>query len=147
MGKTCIGTFLRDRHGFRHLDFEAGQTRVECLAGTDAQIRKRIEELRNGGRDAVVTWGFVPDSQLEYVLLLRSIGFTWVWFDGNRAAAHREYLKAGRPEEAWVRQLAKIEAHIDPRRDALAPVAVNTFDASGVFREKGAIAAELLSLL
>jgi hypothetical protein len=45
----------------------------------------------------VVTWGFVPDHQTSesIVLQFRAAGFMLIWFDGNRPAALREFIKRG----------------------------------------------------
>lgn len=143
-GKTRIGDHLRDQHGFRHLDFEQMPTLQRYLNRDEPGLRQRIEALRKSGRDVVVTWGFVPDTQLRFVLLLRSLGFKWVWFDGDRHSALREYLNRGSEQQDWDRQLAKIEVHIDPHIDSLAPAVVNTFDDMGRFRQRDEIASQLI---
>jgi hypothetical protein len=102
--------------------------------------------LKKAGGDVVITWGFLPDVQLVFVRALRSLGFTWVWFDGNRPAARREYLWVGRVEAALDRQMERIHANIDPHMARLAPAAVNTFDDTGQFREPDEIVTELLAL-
>lgn len=142
-GKTTIGDHLRDEHGFRHLDFEQMTNLQRYLGGDELGLRQQIETLKKGGRDVVITWGFLPDVQLRFVLLLRTLGFTWVWFDGDRHSALREYLKRGSPRQAWDAQLARIETQIDPHIDSLAPILVNTFDEAGCFRACGEIASQL----
>jgi hypothetical protein len=142
MGKTAVGCYLAEHHGFKHLDFET-DVRMSFLSGDSSIIRRRVAVLQQQGRDVVISWGFVPDVQLDYVLLLRDAGFRWIWFDGDRERAHREYLSLGRAEADWARQLRKIEASIDPVLDTLAPQVVDTFSGSGR-RDYAEIAAELL---
>jgi hypothetical protein len=110
-------------------------------------LRRAVKELKKAGGDVVISWGFLPDVQLVFVRALRSLGFTWVWFDGNRAAARREYLWVGRVEAALDRQMERIQANIDPRMTRLAPVVVNTFDDTSRFRAPDEIVRELLALL
>ncbi len=93
----------------------------------------------------MVTWGFVPSVQLAVVLLMRRLGFEWVWFDGNHPeAARRTFVKRGTvPEAALDVQLQEIALHID--LDRLQPRLLNTFDAAGAFRPLDEIAMELLA--
>jgi len=143
--KTTVGNYLEAEHGFRHLDFEDMPTLKHYLEAGPVGLERRIAELPQEGQDVVITWGFVPDVQLDVVIFLRSLGFEWVWFDGNRPAARALYLQAGRPEHLLDRQMDLIEKHIDPRLDALAPWIVDTFDASGGLRPTEEIATELVS--
>jgi hypothetical protein len=146
-GKTEAGVKLHEHHGFRHLDFEDVETLRRFLGDGEAGLRRAIDDLKKDGRDVVITWGFVPDVQLEVVKLLRTLGFMWVWFDGDRPSARKEYLRLGRPVEAWDVQLAKIATRIDPFLDELEPVVVNTFDQEGKYRPREEILAQLLDLL
>jgi hypothetical protein len=146
-GKTRIGNRLSEGYGFNHLDFEDPTTLDTYLGQGEAGFRRAVKELKKAGGDVVITWGFLPDVQLVFVRALRSLGFTWVWFDGNRAAARREYLWVGRVEAALDRQMERIQANIDPHMARLAPAVVNTFDDTGQFREPDEIVTELLALL
>jgi hypothetical protein len=143
-GKTCMGEHLRELHGFKHADFEGPQLGHYLPDGITLD-RARIEQLKQQGRDAVITWGFVPDTQLAAVLVFRDLGFRWVWFDGDRESALREYLALGRLKSDWDRQLGKISAYIDPWMDSLAPVIVNTFDADGQRRALCEVARDVLA--
>jgi len=93
----------------------------------------------------VVSWGFIPDSQLEAVLALRTLGFRWIWLDGDRELALREYLALGRLKSAWNRQLTKIANHIDPAIDELSPLVIDTFDAHQERRPLEEIVREVLA--
>ena len=142
-GKTTIGNHLADSFGFRHLDFEE-QATLMVFTQSDANLRRQINALKRGGRDVVVSWGFVPSSQLAQVLLMRDLGFEWIWFDGNREAARRTFVERGTvPEHLLDIQMGEISRHIP--LDQLQPRIVNTFDSDGDFRSLDDIAAELLA--
>jgi hypothetical protein len=145
-GKTTIGNHLGERYGFTHLDFDDPTTLDTYLSQGEGDFRRAVKELKKAGGDVVISWGFLPDVHLVFVRALKSLGFTWVWFDGNRAAARREYLWIGRVEAAFDRQMERIQANVDPRMTQLAPAVVNTFDDSSHFREPDEIVTELLAL-
>ncbi|MFZ0996863.1 MAG: hypothetical protein WA416_20095 [Candidatus Sulfotelmatobacter sp.] len=92
-GKTTYGGMFATEFGFVHHDLEDQQTLNRFVANR-AQF---IGELLNEKKNVVVTWGFAPDDEpsVSLVLQLRSAGFEWIWFDGNRPAALREFLKTG----------------------------------------------------
>lgn len=143
-GKTTMADYLRDVHGFRHLDFEHAATFRRFLRRGDARFRDRVEQMLAGRYDTVISWGFVPGTQLEAVLHLRSVGFHWFWFDGNREAARAAFLARGDvPLELLEQQLARIDADLDLER--LAPTVVDTFDGAGRFRSKAELARVLLA--
>lgn len=103
----------------------------------------RVQALKKEGRDVVITWGFVPETQLAAVLALRDLGFRWIWFDGNRDAARRAFNARGDVAESLLdAQLVKINAHLDLAH--LIPEIVDTFDANGEFRSLEDITSELL---
>jgi hypothetical protein len=133
-GKTTLGNYLREQHGFRHLDFETN-TRMTFLGdGSEAQIRTRVNRLKKEGRDAVISWGFVPDQQLGFALILRTLGFSWIWLDGNREASRRAFVDRGTVSEGlYNAQMHGIKQVIDPQIEVLAPVVINPFDESGEF--------------
>src|SRR5207302_8927975 len=106
-GKTCYGnTFARD-FGFVHVDLEDQQT-LNRLASDPTQF---ISQLTGQQRSVVVTWGFVPDDvQTAIVLQFRDAGFKWIWFDGNRPAALREFRKRGTvSEELLYAEMSRLE--------------------------------------
>jgi len=144
MGKTDMGVYLADHLGFKHLDFENPAVLTDYLGDGKSEFLRQVEDLKHGGRDVVISWGFVPDVQLEFVLLLPDLDFRWVWFDGNRDLALAEYLGEGRPRAAWDVQLAKIERYVDPLLNSLVPQRVDTFNRAGERRDRSEIAAELL---
>jgi hypothetical protein len=143
-GKSEVGKYLNEGQGFKHLDFEHPPTLQRYLGHGMATFKSRIEEIRYGGRDTVVTWGFVADVQLLAVLQLRAGGFRWVWFDGDREVALRQYLALGRPRPLCDKQLALIERHLDPIMESLAPEVVAPFDAEGRYRPLADVARDAL---
>jgi hypothetical protein len=143
-GKTTVGNYLASEHGFEHLDFEDEMTLRRFLGRGEASLRAELAALRRTHSRVVVTWGFVPQVQLPFVLLMRGLGFEWVWFDGDRDAARRVFLDRGTvPEAALDVQLAAIAQHID--LDQLQPRLLNPFENAGRFRPIAEVAAELLS--
>lgn len=142
-GKTTAGDYLAERHGFQHLDFEDMETLHPFMQFGERGFRKQLAALKQTKRDTVVTWGFVPDAQLGAVLLMRSLGFEWIWLDGDHDAARRVFLERGTvPEAALDVQMAKIARHID--LDKLRPRIVNPFDENGNFRPIDAVVASVL---
>lgn len=107
-GKTTYGGMFATEFGFVHHDLEDQQTLNRFVANR-AQF---IGELLNEKKNVVATWGFAPDDEpsVSLVLQLRSAGFEWIWFDGNRPAALREFLKRGTVQEiALYVQMYRIE--------------------------------------
>ena len=139
-GKSTIGDYLAGKHGFVHLDFESAPTLGRYVR---SGIVPDVEALLSVDRDTVITWGFVPDVQLGAVQALRDAGFEWIWFDGDRVAATRAFVRrATVPVAALNVQMGKIDQHIDLA--LLQPRIINTFDGRGRFRSKGEIAADVL---
>jgi hypothetical protein len=92
----------------------------------------------------VITWGFVPGVDDNTVRRLQAMGFRMVWFDGNRAAARREFLKRGTVGEDLLNlQMARI-ATLD--LVSFQPMQFNPFDANGEFLPRSVIAGRLVAL-
>jgi adenylate kinase family enzyme len=72
-GKTWYGDKFAEEFGFVHYDLEEQQT-LNRFASNPAQF---IADAVSQKRNAVVTWGFVPDHQpsIEAVLQFRNSGF------------------------------------------------------------------------
>jgi adenylate kinase family enzyme len=107
-GKTTYGDEFAKEFGFLHYDLEDQQT-LNRFVANPAQF---IGELLNENKDVVVTWGFGPDDEpsISLVQQLRSAGFEWIWFDGDRPAALREFQKRGTVQEiALYVQMFRIE--------------------------------------
>jgi hypothetical protein len=66
-GKTTIGDYLRDNHGFIHFDVEK---------------EKKLLDFED---NTVVSWGFQPNAQcIDLVKDLKLKDFKLIWFDGDR---------------------------------------------------------------
>jgi gluconate kinase len=144
-GKTTVGNHLAAEHGFRYLDFEDIATLRRMLQFGERGFRKQIAALKQRNQDTVVSWGFVPDSQLGTVRAMRGLGFEWVWLDGDRDAARRMFLQRGTvSEELLDVQMAKIDRFLD--LDKLKPRIINPFDDNGNFRDLEVLAAEIARL-
>jgi hypothetical protein len=142
-GKTEAGQTLATRHGFEHLDME------EFIMTPPAKTREGLiaeaRRLRDQGVDLVVTWGFMPGVDDGTIRALQALGFRMVWFDGDRKAALREFLKRGTvTEDLFYVQMRKI-ASMDLA--SFSPIPFNTFDSSGAFLPRATIARKLLELV
>jgi hypothetical protein len=141
-GKTTLGNYLAEHHGFRHLDFETGALARFWRFG-ERGFRARLAAAKRRTRNIVVTWGFVPDSQLDMVRAMRSLGFDWIWLDGDRAAARRAFIARGTVSVQMLdAQMERIAEHIDLA--TLRPRIVDPFDSAGRFRPLEEVAAELI---
>jgi adenylate kinase family enzyme len=129
-GKTSYGNRFAKELSFVHVDLEDQQT-LTALAYDPAQF---IAQLKGYRRSVVVTWGFAPDEvQTAIVLQFRSAGFKWIWFDGNRPAALREFQKRGTvAKELFDLQMERIENSRIVER--FQPAIINTFDQDGKFK-------------
>ena len=148
-GKTTLGRHLEAAHGFAHVDLEEPAVAETFLRGLYegrgwAGFDARVDTLLAPSRPVVVTWGFVPELQLEPVLRLRAHGFTWLWFDGDREAARRAFVRRGTVDERhFAPQVEKLDRGVD--LVALGPVRIDPF-MGGAFRPVGEIAREVLAL-
>jgi hypothetical protein len=145
-GKTTLGCHLAKQHGFRHIDFERedGLELKRFWRFGERGFRTQVKTLKLKKQDVVVTWGFVPDRQLEKAKAMRSAGFEWIWTDGDRAAARRVFVARGTVEEPlFDAQIKRIETFINPAQ--LGIRVVNPFDSIGNFRPLEEIADELLA--
>jgi hypothetical protein len=87
--KTTTGEFLALNRCFFHVDVEAPpQPRGEKLI-------QLLDELGQHHRNIVVTWGFVPRAHDNDIAHIRALGYRLYWFDGDREASKRLYLKRG----------------------------------------------------
>lgn len=138
-GKTYMGNFLAKHHGFKHFDVEAGDLhrRLWC------DPSNTIDYFLEGAGDVVVTWGLAPDPyQTEIVDKFKKRGLKLVWFDGNRDAALREYIKRGSPVEDFHAQMGRIEGFKE-NLDSLKPIRIDSFDKNGKFKPPEVILEEI----
>ena len=89
MGKTRIGNHLQEKHNFVHIDMEINNNIEAIIQNCEIFINNLSAE-----KDVVLTWGFIPNNQqIEIVNNLVSRNFKPIWFDGNREAARREFIR------------------------------------------------------
>mgnify|MGYP001584407940 FL=1 len=101
-----------------------------------------IENIVSKHNSVVVTWGFVPcDEQIEVVNLFKHYGFRLIWFDGDRDAAKREFIRRDQekgPEylksslAAFDLQMSRIEN--SEVVDKISLTIINTFKADHNFK-------------
>lgn len=140
-GKTAVGEYLRQHHGFSHLDFEDGATLATFSQDKDGFIANALKQKK-----AVITWGFMPYHQAKHVIKIKKMGFSLIWFDGNRIAAFREFMKRGTVSEAaFFHQMSNITS--SNVIDVIQPKIVNPFDKDGKFRALDQITKEVLGIL
>ena len=140
-GKTFFGNVLSEKLGFHHVNLED----QAVLNQWSENPAKFVETLVSQKRKTVVTWGFVPDdaASVESVQYFRRLGFKLVWFDGNRPASLREFLKRGDiPEISFYIQMYKIEHSQIILR--ISPSIVNPFDDRGKFKLTGDLLQEVV---
>jgi len=89
-GKTYYEKRFAEKFGFKHFDLE----NIDVLQRLVTAPSKFVADLLKNEGDIVATWGFVPnDHQIGIVHQFIAKGFKLVWFDGNRPAALREFIK------------------------------------------------------
>ncbi len=128
--KTTLGNHLSRYHGFFHLDVEEMLSRglPQELNGCDTwhDIAVRLAAM---ARPVVISWGFMPGADDAKIRLLQSYGYKLIWFDGNRDAARREFIKRGTvPVSLLDLQMERIN-NMD--LSSLDPVIIDTFDDEG----------------
>ena len=130
-GKTTLADNLAMDFGFVHHDLEEPNT-LNRLFADPTQF---IADIVTQNSDTVVTWGFNPEHQpsVSSVLQLKTVGFKLIWFDGNRPAALRAFIRRGTVEEiAFYVQMYRIEA--SKIIDTIKPVVIDPFDLQGDFK-------------
>ncbi len=101
-GKSTYGRWLAQRHGVLHLDIENGDLERHNLAqawgasvvAPAASPQPIVDALRRLNRHVAFDWGY-PPVWLPFVMAMHRAGVTTWWFDGDRAAARRRFLKRG----------------------------------------------------
>jgi adenylate kinase family enzyme len=139
-GKTTYGDNFAKEFGFLHHDLEDNQTRNRFNESPVQFIGEQLNEKKN----VVVTWGFGPDCERSVFLVqqLRDAGFKWIWFDGNRPAALREFQKRATVSERDLHvQMRRIEQSRIVER--LKPTLINSFDDRGQFKPTKQLLAEI----
>lgn len=143
-GKTEISDYLRDKHNFTHLDREITNPWPKTLEARIEWVKSQVKSHATSGKSIVISWGFMPGYDDKEIKQIRNLGFSLIWFDGNRPAARQAFIKRNTVSvELLEVQMQKIEA-LD--LIALKPVVFNPFDKDGVFLEKEEIAKVLLQV-
>ena len=135
-GKTSFGNYLRDRHNFDHLDAENFLKTGSTPNPADLLIKS--------DKNIVVTWGFRPhvDIGRDGIRILRQLGFTPVWFEGNRDVALTNYNKRGTdPETDFRLQLGNIDRTGIAKE--FSPAIIDPFTTSGDFKDPELLAQEV----
>jgi hypothetical protein len=138
--KTELADTLARDFGFVHHDLEKQQT-LDRLAANPTQF---IADTMSQKNDTVVSWGFNPEHQpsVSVVLQFRAAGFKLIWFDGNRPAALRAFIRRGTvPEMLFYLQMYRIEA--SKIIDTIKPVVIDPFDAQGNFKQTAVLLEEM----
>ena len=138
-GKTTYGKEFEKRFGYVHLDLENSSLLRELSSGP----AEFIEALVKRRKDIVVTWGFLPDErQTSIVEQFKARGFKLVWFDGNRPAALKAFIRRDTvSENFFYLQMYRIEDSKVIQR--IKPLKVNTFDQGGQFKGAARVLKEI----
>lgn len=141
-GKTTIGNYLRDVHGFYHLDMENAPQILRSFLNDDYEF---LDEILLKNKKVVITWGFLPD-HLNILSIVEKIvdrNTKYTWFDGDRESAKKNFLKRGTvPEHLFDLQIRRINDTNIVKR--WSPTILNTFDKKGNFLPKSIIAEQLI---
>jgi adenylate kinase family enzyme len=139
-GKTTIGNYLQQNYGFIHDDFEIMDTLSQFDRDKSGFVTRALAQEK-----VIITWGFVPDWHTEHVIEMKRRGFTLIWFDGDRVAAFREFMKRGDvPDSAFYIQLNNICS--SKVIEIVQPKIINPFGADRQFRQKEDITKEIMAL-
>jgi len=138
-GKTWYGDKFASEFGFVHYDLEVQQALGHFSSNPAHFIAGAVGQKRN----VVITWGFLPDqTQTALVLQIRNAGFKLIWFDGNRPAALREFIKRESvPEVCFYLQMYRIET--TKVVETMKPVIIDPFDAQGGFKSTAMLLDEI----
>lgn len=130
-GKTSFGNFLHTGKKYTHIDLEDPTTLKEFSQSPEMFI---ANILRNA-KDVVVTGGFKASEWAHtMVTFFMHSGFSFVWFDGNRPAARKTFLKRSTaPIQLFDEKIKEVHAAHETIMH-LNPQIIDTFDAAGNFK-------------
>ncbi|MFA5051438.1 MAG: hypothetical protein WC544_00045 [Patescibacteria group bacterium] len=139
-GKTFIGDYLRDTKGFRHIDMESGAVFQTLLSSPEDFIRDQLTKSEN----IVITGGFMT-SDLAFSLVNKIIseGYVFIWFDGDRQAARKVFIKRNTVAvDLLDAKMRELEGYYTKIMD-LHPIIINTFNTKGEFKMPDLIIEEI----
>src|SRR4051812_33134960 len=94
-GKRQLGSYLETERDFVHVDLDSRRTRTQFLRAGEDELRRELDTMTGTNRKVVVTWTFTSETQLAYVETMRTLGFEWIWMDGDRGAAYDSFIAEG----------------------------------------------------
>ncbi|MFZ0816098.1 MAG: hypothetical protein WAM78_11295 [Candidatus Sulfotelmatobacter sp.] len=137
-GKSHFGKWLETEQGYVHVDAEMpGQlARIGVHGLWDRSIETGdatalASALCSLGSPVVINWGF-PPPLLPFVRALKDAGLALWWFDAEAAVSRAEYIRAGRPTQAFDTQFRGIAAARQVIEAMFAPNIITTLDANAV---------------
>ena len=134
MGKTKIGNYLKDKYGFYHIDLEDSHqnSSIEFIQYSQTNLNpdQLVKEIKDKGKNAVITWGFYPVVHDPLVLRLQELGVTMYWLDGDRDLAKEAWRRRDNssPDELFDLQISRIDNH--DIQGIFSPINIDTFDSS-----------------
>ena len=99
-GKTTFMQWLAREKGYFHLDMERGGLEKEGFRDAwnkfvgDVSQNEFFNQLKARYSRIVLDWNFNP-AALELVRIVQQRGFQLWWFEGDRLAARRSFIKRG----------------------------------------------------
>lgn len=137
-GKTTLGNYLKNNHGFKHIDFEDAISLNQFAKDPDTFLESLAKEDK-----VVISWGFCPDEiQTPMVIYLKTKEFNLFWLDGDHVSALREYIRRNTgAKSAFYYQMFRIESFEVVSK--ITPTVINTFNPKGEFKELAEITKEL----
>lgn len=92
-GKTHFGDWLRDTHGYTHVNLEARVTAQGSIIPPTLYLQLP-EWLASLSRKTVVTWGYKPIHQgFDFIRRFEAAGLTPWWFDTMPELSRRRYIE------------------------------------------------------
>jgi hypothetical protein len=111
-GKTHFGDWLRDELQFVHHDL--GRKDKEPIHFRVSRVLDAVRNRAESGRDAVVTWGFMPEEvYFQVVREFWSLGYVPWWFDADPVVARMKYAERdgiSATQRAFDPQIVRLES-------------------------------------
>ena len=138
-GKSEFARYLASEHKFAHYDMEHFPVGWPCQELKEIWEKSRpafVAFLRQEHQRSVLDWGF-PPSSLTLVNELRNCGVQLVWFDGDVAAARKQFEKRAEGDHSikdFDGQVTAIKAAQFPA--VLNCIVIPALSAQGVFLDQ-----------